>query len=138
MITRLTHTTLFVLDQDVALDFYVNKLGCAKSMDLTTPTGFRWLTVTPPKQPDVNLSLMKVEAGDVMNEKISGLIREVMSDGGMGAGVFECDDCRATHEDLAAKGVKFRREPADQFYGVDATFEDPFGNYFTLLQPKKS
>ena len=39
--------------------------------------------------------------------------------------------------DLSAKGVKFQREPADQFYGVDATIEDPFGNTFTLLEPKK-
>ncbi len=138
MITRLTHTTLLVLDQDLALDFYVNKLGCTKSMDMTTPTGFRWLTVTPPKQPDLNLSLLKVEPGDVMNDKTSTLLREVFAEGSLpAAGVFQCDDCRATYADLSAKGVTFRREPADQFYGVDATFEDPFGNSFTLLQPKK-
>jgi catechol 2,3-dioxygenase-like lactoylglutathione lyase family enzyme len=137
MITRLTHTTLFVLDQDQALDFYVNKLGFTKSMDMTTPTGFRWLTVTPPKQPDFNLNLLKVEPGDAMNEKTATQLRELLAGGGMSAGAFECDDCRATHADLSAKGVKFRREPADQFYGVDATFEDPFGNSFTLLEPKK-
>lgn len=137
MITRLTHTSLYVLDQDQALDFYVNKLGFTKSMDLTTPTGFRWLTVTPPKQPDMNLSLLKVEPGDVMNEKTSALVRELLAEGGVGAGVFEVDDCRATFADLSAKGVKFTREPADQFYGVDATIEDPFGNTFTMLEPKK-
>ena len=138
MITRLTHTTLLVLDQDQALDFYVNKLGCTVSMDKTTPTGFRWLTVTPPKQPDLNLTLLKVEPGDVMNDRTSTLLREALAGGGMpAAGAFECDDCRATYADLSAKGVKFRREPADQFYGVDATFEDPFGNSFTLLEPKR-
>jgi catechol 2,3-dioxygenase-like lactoylglutathione lyase family enzyme len=138
MITRLTHTTLLVLDQDQALDFYVNKLGFTVSMDKTMPSGFRWLTVTPPKQPDMNLTLLKIEPGDVMNDKTSTLLREALSEGGMpAAGAFQCDDCRATHADLSAKGVKFRREPADQFYGIDATFEDPFGNSFTLLQPKK-
>ena len=137
MITRLTHATLFVLDQDQALDFYVNKLGFTKSMDMTTPTGFRWLTVSPPKQPDLQLSLLKVEQGDAMNEETSRLLRELLAAGGMSGGAFECDDCRATYADLSAKGVKFPREPADQFYGVDATIEDPFGNTFTLLQPKK-
>ena len=138
MITRLTHTTLLVLDQDQALDFYVNKLGFTVSMDKTTPTGFRWLTVTAPKQPDLNLTLLKVEPGDVMNDKTSTLLREVLTEGGMpAAGAFQCDDCRATYADLSAKGVKFRREPTEQFYGVDATFEDPFGNSFTLLEPKK-
>ncbi|HEV2474486.1 MAG TPA: VOC family protein [Chthonomonadales bacterium] len=138
MITRLTHTTLFVLDHEQALDFYVNKLGFTKSADITTPTGFRWLTVSPPKQPDVHLSLLKVEPGDAMSEEVSALMKKLLAAGGIGAGVFECDDCRATCADLAAKGVKFRREPADQFYGIDATIEDPFGNSFTLLQPKRS
>jgi catechol 2,3-dioxygenase-like lactoylglutathione lyase family enzyme len=137
MITRLTHATLFVLDQDLALDFYVNKLGFTKSMDMTTPTGFRWLTVTPPKQPDVNLSLLKVEAGDAMKDETASLLRELLASGGMSAGALECDDCRATYADLSAKGVKFLREPADQFYGIDATIQDPFGNTFTLLEPKK-
>jgi len=137
MITRLTHTTLFVLDQDLALDFYVNKLGFTKSMDMTTPTGFRWLTVTPPKQPDLNLSLLKVEPGDAMKDRTAALLQELLAEGGMSAGAFECDNCRATYADLSAKGVKFLREPADQFYGVDATIEDPFGNTFTLLEPKK-
>jgi catechol 2,3-dioxygenase-like lactoylglutathione lyase family enzyme len=137
MITRLTHATLFVLDQDQALDFYVNKLGFSKSMDMTTPTGFRWLTVTPPKQPDMNLTLLKVESGDAMSDKTSNLLHELLAEGGMSAGALECDDCRATFADLSAKGVRFLREPADQFYGVDATIVDPFGNTFTLLQPKK-
>jgi Lactoylglutathione lyase and related lyases len=137
MITRLTHTTVFVLDQDQALDFYVNKLGFSVSMDYTTPTGFRWLTVTAPKQPDMHLALMKVAAGDAMKEKTATLLRELLAEGGLGAGAFEVDDCRATFADLSTKGVTFLREPADQFYGVDATIVDPFGNTFTVLEPKK-
>lgn len=137
MITRLTHTTLLVTDQDLALDFYVHKLGFTVSMDVTAPNGFRWLTVTPPKQPDLNLILLKVEPGDSMNETTATLLREVLSEGSLSPGVFEVDDCRATHADLAAKGVRFRQEPRDQFYGVDASFEDPFGNWFKMLQPKR-
>src|SRR5262245_8854562 len=92
MITRLTHTTIFVLDQDQALDFYVDKLGFTKAMDFTTPAGFRWLTVSAPKQPDFQLSLLKVEVGDVFNEKTSALVRDLLAEG-LGAGAFETDDC---------------------------------------------
>lgn len=137
MITRMSNASVFVLDQELALDFYVNKLGFTKSADVKSPTGFRWLCVSPPKQPDLNIALLKVEAGDAMSEKTAGLLRDLLAEGGLGAGVYECDDCRATYADLYARGVKFRREPSDQFYGVDATFEDPFGNTFTLLEPKR-
>src|SRR5689334_4269422 len=106
MITRLTHTTLFVLDQDEALDFYVNKLGFTVSMDYAQPTGFRWLTVTAPKQPDLHLALLKVEAGAAMNEKTAGLLKELLAAGGLSGGTLEVDDCRATFADLAPKGVK--------------------------------
>jgi len=36
----------------------------------------------------------------------------------------------------AAKGVEFVSEPKDQFYGVEAVFKDPFGNWFSMTQPK--
>jgi catechol 2,3-dioxygenase-like lactoylglutathione lyase family enzyme len=137
MITRLTHATVMVLDQDQALDFYVNKLGFTVSMDITTATGFRWLTVSPPKQPDFNLNLMKIEPGDVMNEKTASLVTELLAEGAMPTGVFECDDCRATFAELSARGVKFLREPTDHFFGVESAFVDPFGNSFTLVERKK-
>ncbi len=87
--------------------------------------------------PDLNVILLKVEPGDSMNDKTSTLLRELLTEGILSTVIFECDDCRATAADLSAKGVKFRQEPADQYYGVDATFEDPFGNWFKMLQPKK-
>ena len=126
MITRLTHTTLFVLDQDQALDFYVNKLGFTVSMDMTTPTGFRWLTVTPPKQPDLNLNLLKVELGDAMNEKTASLLRELLAEGGLSAGVFVADDCRATYADLSAFPPATRRflNPQPYFVGLEKSLYD--------------
>ena len=46
MIQRLSHTTLYVLDQEAALDFYVNKLGFEVGMDGKMDNGFRWLTIS--------------------------------------------------------------------------------------------
>ena len=48
MIQRLTHATIYVLDQDAARDFYINKLGFEVRMDQSMDNGFRWLTVVAP------------------------------------------------------------------------------------------
>lgn len=143
MIQRMSHSAIFVLDQDVAKDFYVNKLGFEVSMDQSMPNGFRWLTVSPKGQPDLQIILMKVAPSpfDVSNvqkiqpqdvETIGGLMKK----GAFGAGVFQTADCRKTYEEMKAKGVEFLSPPKDQFYGVEAVFRDPFGNWFSLTQPK--
>jgi predicted enzyme related to lactoylglutathione lyase len=138
MVNRLTHTNIFVLDFDVALDFYVNKLGFAIAMDYTAPHGFRWLTITAPKQPDLQIVLIKVEATEwsPLSEATVNALKEILSTSGMGVGVMQCDNCVKTFEELSAKGVKFSREPKEDFYGWAATFEDPFGNSFTLNEAK--
>ena len=46
MITKLTHSTVWVLDQDAALDFYTGSLGFEVRTDATMDS-FRWLTVGP-------------------------------------------------------------------------------------------
>jgi uncharacterized glyoxalase superfamily protein PhnB len=56
--------------------------------------------------------------------------------GWFSAGAFQTADCRKTFEELKAKGVEFVSEPKDQFYGVEAVFKDPFGNWFSMTQPK--
>ena len=52
MITKMNHVTLFVIDQEEAKDFYVNKLGFEIKTDAKMDNGFRWLTVAPLSQPD--------------------------------------------------------------------------------------
>jgi catechol 2,3-dioxygenase-like lactoylglutathione lyase family enzyme len=143
MIQRMSHSAIFVLDQEVAKDFYVNKLGFEVNMDQSMPNGFRWLTVSPKGQPDLQIILMKVAPSpfDVANvqkiqpqdvETIGGLMKK----GAFGAGVFQTADCRKTYEEMKAKGVEFLSAPKDQFYGVEAVFRDPFGNWFSMTQPK--
>ena len=55
MIQKMSHATIYVLDQDVAKDFYVGKLGFEVKVDSSLPNGFRWLTVTPKGQPDLEI-----------------------------------------------------------------------------------
>jgi len=137
MIQRLSHSTLYVTDQDAAREFYVNKLGFELRMDQEA-NGFRWLTVGPKGQPEFQLILMKVGANCGNDEKVSAQIRDLLTSGKLGAaGVFETADCRKTYDELAAKGVEFLAPPEDKFYGVEAIFKDPCGNRFSLTQPKK-
>jgi len=143
MIQRMSHSAIFVLDQDVAKDFYVNKLGFEVSMDQSMPNGFRWLTVSPKGQPDLQIILMKVAPSPFYVSKVQKIqpqdvdtIGELMKKGAFGAGVFQTADCRKTYEEMKAKGVEFLSPPKDQFYGVEAVFRDPFGNWFSLTQPK--
>lgn len=138
MITRLSHYSIYVLDQDQAHDFYVNKLGFEVVTDATMDNGFRWLTVRPKDQKDVEIVLMLVKAGQMYDEQTAATLRELIRNGKLGSGVFETNDCRATYAELKAKGVEFMSEPKEQFYGTEALFKDNSGNWFSLSQPPKN
>jgi len=136
MIQRMSHASIFVLDQDVAKDFYVNKLGFEVNTDQTMPNGFRWLTVTPKGQPGFEIILMKVAAGPKLKQGDVATMIGLIKKGALGAGAFDTADCRKTYQELKAKGVEFLSEPTEQFYGIEAVFKDPFGNWFSMTQPK--
>lgn len=136
MIDRLSHVSVFVLDQDVAYDFYVTKLGFEVRTDAKMDGGMRWLTVGPKGQPDLEIVLFKVEAGPVMDAETVETMKTLMAKGTFGAGVFHTPDCRKTYEELKAKGVEFKGEPEEQFYGIEAILKDPFGNWFSMTQTK--
>jgi len=138
MITKMSHTAILVLNQDEAYDFYVNKLGFKVHTDSKMDNGFRWLTVTPPEQPDLEITLMEIKAGMMWDEKTADTIRELVKGGKFGAGVFETNDVMATYEELKAKGVKFMGPPKEQFYGKEAIIVDNSGNWFSVTErPKK-
>jgi catechol 2,3-dioxygenase-like lactoylglutathione lyase family enzyme len=136
MIQRMSHTAVFVPDQEVAYDFYVNKLGHEVRTDATMDNGFRWLTVGPKGQKDFEIILMLVGADQKADPQVAEMLRTVIAKGALGAGVFDTADCRKTYEELKEKGVEFLSPPTEQFYGVEAIFKDPFGNWFSLGQPK--
>jgi catechol 2,3-dioxygenase-like lactoylglutathione lyase family enzyme len=137
MITKVSHTSLFVLDQDKAHDFYVNKLGFKVHTDAKMENGFRWLTVTPPEQPDLEIALLAPLAPGAMgfDEETRNAMKVLLDKGVLGAGVLQTPDCRATYQELKAKGVTFKGEPKEQFYGIEAIIMDGVGNWFSMTQP---
>ena len=132
MPNQITHTQVYVLDQDEALDFYVGKLGLEIGTDADLGP-FRWLTVHVPGQEGSELVLATPEMGH--DEETAGAIRELVAKGGANGVIFRVEDCRATYEALVAKGVEFTEEPTERFYGTDCGLRDPFGNPLRFTQP---
>src|SRR4051794_10990151 len=134
MLTAITHSAIFVLDQDEALDFYVGKLGMEVRQDVDM--GFmRWLTIGVPGQPDREI-LLEVPGPPGMDDAAAAQIRDLLTKGATGLGfILTTDDCRKTYEDLKAKGVEFTQEPTEHFYGIDTGVRDPFGNNLRITQP---
>lgn len=135
MISKLTHVCVYVLDQDSAYDFYVNKLGFKVHTDAPMGPGNRWLTVTPPEQPELEITLFLVIEGGIFTKETVKTMTELVKSGTFGAAVFTCHDLLATYEELKAKGVVFKKAPTKEFYGYEALFVDDSGNFFSLSQP---
>jgi catechol 2,3-dioxygenase-like lactoylglutathione lyase family enzyme len=139
MTTRLSVATVKVLDQDEALDFYVNKLGLEKGQDIKQGP-FRWLTVRFPDDPSVEIFLEE-PGPPVHDEATAEQLRELIAKGAMGSLVLETDDARGLYATLKARGLTeadFTQEPTDHFYGTDMGIRDPFGNGIRILQPAKA
>jgi catechol 2,3-dioxygenase-like lactoylglutathione lyase family enzyme len=133
MIKNITHSQVYVLDQDEALDFYVGKLGLEVNTD--ADLGFmRWLTVSVPGQPEREI-LLETPGPPAHDEATAQQVREAVTKGAGGGWIgFNTDDCRATYEELLAKGVEFTQEPTEHSYGVDCGLRDPFGNAIRIVQ----
>ena len=133
MITRLNIATIYVLDKDEALDFYVNKLGLEVGADFTQGD-YRWLTVRVPSEPGVEISLEQ-PGPPLHDDATAETIRELITKGALGGLVFHTDDARALYETLKERGVEdFTQEPMEHFYGVDMGIRDPFGNGIRILE----
>src|SRR5215213_6595516 len=139
MIKRLSHSTIYVADHDSAKDFYCNKLGFEVRTDATMGT-FRWLTVGPKTQPDLELVLLKIAPSEMgpkgLTPEHAQMLRTLLAAGVLGAGVFETEDCHKTYAELKDRGVKFSSEPKEMPYGVEAVFHDDSNNFFSLTQRK--
>lgn len=133
MISRLNVATIYVLDKDEALDFYVGKLGLEKGNDVRQGD-YRWLTVRAPGEQPTEISLEQ-PGPPLHDEATAERIRELVTKGALGGLVFLTDDAHALYDALRARGVTdFTQEPTEHFYGTDMGVRDPFGNHIRILQ----
>ena len=137
MISRLNVATIYVLDKDEALDFYVSKLGLEKGNDVQQGD-YRWLTVRAPGDQPTEISLEQ-PGPPLHDEATAERLRELITKGALGGLVFITDDARALYDALRARGVTdFTQEPTEHFYGIDMGVRDPFGNHIRILQQGKA
>ncbi|MDP1847819.1 MAG: VOC family protein [Solirubrobacteraceae bacterium] len=133
---RIANAQVWVHDQDEALAFYTQKLGMEVRADVTVPEmgNFRWLTVGPPGQEDISITLMAIPGPPVMDDQSADQVRALMAKGFAGAIFLTTDDVQATYEELRARGVEFTEAPEERPYGIDSGFRDPSGNTFRLTE----
>jgi len=131
---EITHSSIFVLDQDEALDFYVGKLGLEVANDVDM--GFmRWLTVRAPGDEDRQV-LLELPGPPAHDDATAAQVRELVTKGATGFALgLRTDDARKTYEELKARGVEISEEPTERFYGTDFGLRDPFGNNIRVVQP---
>jgi catechol 2,3-dioxygenase-like lactoylglutathione lyase family enzyme len=136
---KLSHAQVWVHDQDEALAFYTDKLGMEVRADVTLPEmgDFRWLTVGPPGQEDVSITLMAIPGEPVMDAATAEQVRNLMSKGFAGTIFLTTDDVHASYEELKERGVEFTETPEERPYGIDSGFRDPSGNSFRLTQVRE-
>jgi len=136
MIEAISHVNVWVHDQDEAKAFYTEKLGFEVRQDATLEElgGYRWLTVGPPDQPDVEV-MLSLPGPPAIDPETAKQLLELVAKGALGPGILRTEDCRATCKELESRGVELTQQPDERFYGIDAALRDPSGNAWRLVQP---
>ncbi|MGH7922531.1 MAG: VOC family protein [Candidatus Dormibacteraceae bacterium] len=132
MLSKITHTGVWVSDLDQALAFYTEKLGFEVRYDIRE-RDWSW-TVVAPTGGDGPELMLSVPGPPFMDPGSAAQVLELVAKGALGAGILATDDCAADYERLRANGVEFQQEPVERDYGIDAAFRDPFGNSWRMTQ----
>ncbi len=134
MISNISLVSVWVKDIDASLAFYTDVLGFEPKDDITFGEGFRWCTVVHPQQPELAVHL--TTPGEPLSQELQDAIVRAQAGGGFPGLGLQVDDCRATFEQLSAKGVEFLQEPSERPYGVEALMRDNSGNWMVLVEPR--
>jgi predicted enzyme related to lactoylglutathione lyase len=131
---KITVITLVVTNQARSLEFFTEKVGFEKKTDITSPGGYRWVTVSLKGQ-DLELALFEVGS---MTDPSQTEVSKNWVPAKAPPIVLVVPDCRKAHKELSARGVEFPQAPVDHPWGTSATFKDPDGNLFSMNQPPGS
>jgi catechol 2,3-dioxygenase-like lactoylglutathione lyase family enzyme len=132
--TQVQVAGIYVRDQDEALQFYTEKLGFTVHTDARNGD-YRWLTVVHPDQPDLQLGLFRPQA-PLVDDATAQSLMEAVAKGAMPPLVLVVADCRAAYDEFNSRGVEFSQEPVERYGSVDASFRDPSGNGWKLIQAR--
>jgi predicted enzyme related to lactoylglutathione lyase len=130
MESKITQVSLVVANKARSLDFFTEKVGFEKKADVTSPAGYRWVTVGPKGQ---ELELVLWEMGSTVDADQTARAAR-WAPAAAPPTILRVADCRKAYEELRARGVVFPQPPMEHPWGVVATFEDLDGNLFSLSQ----
>jgi predicted enzyme related to lactoylglutathione lyase len=119
-IDRVATITIAVRNQDEALAWFTERLGFEKRADIAG-AGMRWLTIAPNGEKQVEFVLASWFPDHVGKNPPC---------------VLETRNCQETFRALKARGVQFSQEPIERPYGLEAVFQDLYGNPYALVQPE--
>ncbi|MGW1993843.1 VOC family protein [Embleya sp. NPDC001921] len=129
VLTNIMYATIYVTDQDRALEFYTEGLGLEKRLDFPGPDG-RFLTVGVPDSP-VQIILWS-------HAVAAGQPGDVDGPAAPGPLILESDDLRKDFEIMRERGVVFEEpQPQEYAFGIRVEAVDPDGNRVSLRQPRK-
>lgn len=125
---KLSQCFIAVDDHDKALAFYRDVLGLEVRNDVGFE-GMRWVTLSPPLQPDVEIVLEPPDASPDASPADKQAMIELLAKGILRGVIFSTTDCDALYERVRSSGAEVLQEPTDQPWGArDCAFRDPAGN----------
>jgi catechol 2,3-dioxygenase-like lactoylglutathione lyase family enzyme len=120
-------TSIFVDDQEKALNFYTNVLGFVKKEDVAAGD-YRWLTVVSPDEQDGTELVLEPNENAAAKQYQNAIFEQ-----GIPATMFGVDDLQAEYERLKDLGVQFAVEPTDYGNVSLASFDDTCGNLIQIM-----
>ena len=130
---KVSQIALVVKNQAAALHFYTEQVGMEKRTDIAVPGRGRWVTVSP-KGSELELALFEI--GSTVDPKQTEWAQQ-WAPGKAPPIVLRVTDCRKTYQELSSRGVPFPQVPEEHPWGTAATFTDPDGNLFSVVEPPK-
>lgn len=123
---RIGITSVFVHDPVAAFHFYTSVLGFVEKTFIPG----KWIAiVASPEDPKGTSLMLEPNHNAIAKRYQQGLYKA-----GIPAMVFTTPDIQQEYERLLALGVLFRKSPTKTKDGVEALFEDGFGNILLLYE----
>ena len=128
MIDTIGGKVVMVSNQKTALDFYVNKLGFEKRVDMQFGE-MRWLEVAPTNSQST-ISLMEPSPKIMPPETVEAAKRSIGTPTGIW---FYTNDIQSTFKQLTTNGVNISEPQKQDWGGIMSLIKDPDGNEYQLI-----
>ena len=128
---RIRIVSIPVLDQEAALNFYTEKLGFVKKLDIPLGEGNRWLTVVAKEEPDGPELLLEPSPTSFEPAQI---YQTALFEAGIPYTQFNVESVHEEYERLTKLGVEFSMKPTEMGTAKLAIFNDTCGNFIQIVE----